>query len=728
MNQTENLNCRCCGGALDTFSNLTVCEHCGATNFISDVANKKIFQLNRANKLRQESEFDNAARIYDNILEEYGPTADILWYRTLCEYGIEYVPDPLSDKYIPTLHRINDESILDCSFFKQCIELSEGEQKDTLLKEAKYIDEVQTKYLNIAADESPYDVFICYKETDLDTGEETEDVLLAEELYNELSGMGYKVFFARKTLEEKLSIEYEPYIFAALKSAKAMAVIGTKAEYFSSVWVKNEWGRFLKLMEKHPEKQIFFACDDPEELPRAFAYKQAQILGEEGAIKNLANNVDSFLNGPNTPADLSLTVARDKMRQEVIHRLNAGEDFGTLALINEIIGAFPDYAEGYWLRMLYMNNAKPSEIRKLPRYLYGDRDYEMALSLAKGDLKEEYTEIGAICNENQKYQDEFSKIFKEKSIEYVNDFEKSELAQKKENILDKIRKYVYQVETYNDKLKYTFTIGYSLFYFGIFLMLLITAKYNGETAFNMGDTYHLRLVRNLFCSIFLLAGVIVGLSYNKFLDIAISVICGLLLIISIVFANQGFFFILFAILIPTAAFIFSAYNPDINEHKKLREDGSRKIKNELEKLQKLLSTEAKEDIRQFGEKLAEQFKEDKKIDSIIEINEQDYIKELEKLGKIYEYAKDEYTKYIEASFHEEKEEDKYDRKEFMYKTDSVIGFILLFTFSIPVIPVAISLVDLAVDKYHKRIHVGPILALFASIPMTVLYVWAMEFT
>ena len=64
----------------------------------------------------------------------------------------------------------------------------------------------------------------------------------------------------------------------------------------------------------------------------------------------------------------------------------------------------------------------------------------------------------------------------------------------------------------------------------------------------------------------------------------------------------------------------------------------------------------------------------------------------------------------------------------MYKTDSVIGFILLFTFSIPVIPVAISLVDLAVDKYHKRIHVGPILALFASIPMTVLYVWAMEFT
>ena len=213
--QSEMLNCRCCGGALDQFSNLCVCRHCGASNFISDVANRNIIQLNRANKLRQESEFDNAARIYDKIIEENDPTADILWYRTLCEYGIEYVPDPVSDKYFPTLHRISDESILNCSFFKQAYELADGEQKETLAKEAEYIDEVQTKYLNIAADEDPYDVFICYKETDLDSGEKTEDVKLAEELYNELTVRGYKVFFARETLKEKLSVDYEPYIFAA---------------------------------------------------------------------------------------------------------------------------------------------------------------------------------------------------------------------------------------------------------------------------------------------------------------------------------------------------------------------------------------------------------------------------------------------------------------------------------------------------------------------------------
>ena len=79
-----------------------------------------------------------------------------------------------------------------------------------------------------------------------------------------------------------------------------MAVIGTKAEYFTSVWVKNEWGRFLKLMETNPEKNIFFACDDPEELPRAFASKQSQLLSQDGAIKNLAYNIVKFLRDSKT--------------------------------------------------------------------------------------------------------------------------------------------------------------------------------------------------------------------------------------------------------------------------------------------------------------------------------------------------------------------------------------------------------------------------------------------
>ena len=69
------------------------------------------------------------------------------------------------------------------------------------------------------------------------------------ELYYELVNEGYKVFFSKITLEGKLGIAYEPYIFAALQSSKVMVVISTKKEYANSPWVKNEWSRFLTLIK-----------------------------------------------------------------------------------------------------------------------------------------------------------------------------------------------------------------------------------------------------------------------------------------------------------------------------------------------------------------------------------------------------------------------------------------------------------------------------------------------
>ena len=57
--------------------------------------------------------------------------------------------------------------------------------------------------------------------------------LTSSRMLDELTQAGYKVFFSRITLEDKLGREYEPYIFAALNSAKVMVVIGTKQEMFT---------------------------------------------------------------------------------------------------------------------------------------------------------------------------------------------------------------------------------------------------------------------------------------------------------------------------------------------------------------------------------------------------------------------------------------------------------------------------------------------------------------
>ncbi len=70
----------------------------------------------------------------------------------------------------------------------------------------------------------------------------------------------------------------EPYIFAALNSARVMVVIGTRPEYYNAVWVKNEWSRYLALIKGGAKKVLIPAYRDMDlyDLPEEFSHLQAQ--------------------------------------------------------------------------------------------------------------------------------------------------------------------------------------------------------------------------------------------------------------------------------------------------------------------------------------------------------------------------------------------------------------------------------------------------------------------
>ncbi len=127
--------------------------------------------------------------------------------------------------------------------------------------------------------EKPYDIFICYKDSDLANGiDRTQDSIAAQELYIHLAEQGYRVFFSRESLRGKVGEKYEPYIFNALSTAKVMLVYGSKSEYITSTCLKNEWHRFYKritLGEKHQDA-LLVACDgfSPNELPSILSSRQ----------------------------------------------------------------------------------------------------------------------------------------------------------------------------------------------------------------------------------------------------------------------------------------------------------------------------------------------------------------------------------------------------------------------------------------------------------------------
>ena len=291
--------CKMCGGALEVNNgeSVAVCDYCGTKQTLPKNDDNVITNLfNRANNLRLKCEFDKAEAIYDKILEQDNTESEAHWGVILCKYGIEYVEDPKTFERIPTCHRTSYESITASVEYLAALEHADSLQKGVYEHEAKAIDAIQKNILSIVENEKPFDVFLCYKETD-ENGKRTVDSAIANDIYYQLTQEGFKVFYAAITLEDKLGQEYEPYIFAALNSAKVMLAIGTKPEYFEAVWVKNEWSRFMKLMKTDRSKLLIPCYKDMDayDLPEDFAHLQAQDMGKIGFINDVVRGLKKVI-------------------------------------------------------------------------------------------------------------------------------------------------------------------------------------------------------------------------------------------------------------------------------------------------------------------------------------------------------------------------------------------------------------------------------------------------
>ena len=352
--------CKMCGGELSISEGVSVCEceYCGSRQTVPNADDeKKIKLFERANRLRFNSEFDKAAGVYESLLADFPEEAEAYWGNLLCKYGIEYVDDPATGEKVPTCHRSSFESLMDDPDFEMIMEYADPEARPVYRDQAKAIEEVRRGILEVSGREQPYDLFICYKETAED-GQRTLDSVLAQDVYDALTAKGYRTFFSRITLEDKLGTEYEPYIFAALNSAKVMLAFGTSYDYYSAVWVKNEWSRFLKLMEKDKSKHLIpcFKGIDAYDMPKEFARFQAQDMGKVGAVQDLLRGISKILYAEGRGPAEKETVAQQIGTSALIKRGNMALEDGDWAkadsFFEEALNQNPECAEAYLGKLL----------------------------------------------------------------------------------------------------------------------------------------------------------------------------------------------------------------------------------------------------------------------------------------------------------------------------------------------------------------------------------------
>lgn len=390
--------CKMCGGNLNIQEGekTAVCEYCQTQQTVPSTSDEKRVNLfNRANHYRQICEFDKALVIYEHILEEDGNDAEVYWSIVLCRYGIEYVEDPVTKERKPTINRVQAQSILQDVDYQMALEHADYTQKNLYEKEATEIDGIQKEILRIAKKEEPYDIFISYKEK-ASNGERTKSSVLAQDVYNHLTKEGYRVFFSRISLEDKLGQKYEPYIYSALNSSKVMLVIGTERDEFTAPWVKNEWSRFLTMMRENAEKLLVPCFRDItiDELPDEFQILQSQDMGRIGFEQDLLRGIEKVVcqkkekNVVSTPIVYENNQSLDRLLQNGETYMKLGNYKEAIEVYNKITKLYPEDHRGWWGMMMSNSNnfivrvdepnfeAKMNEWFSYFRQLASSEDYE----------------------------------------------------------------------------------------------------------------------------------------------------------------------------------------------------------------------------------------------------------------------------------------------------------------------------------------------------------------
>ena len=367
------LKCKMCGGEIELSADKTigVCDSCGSTMTFPKVDDEQRANMfNRGNHFRRQGEFDKALAVYERIVQEDENDAEAHWCCALCRFGIEYVEDPNSFEYLPTCHRASFDSFLEDVDYLAALEHSDGITKRQYQKDAAKIAEVQRGILATSQNEEPFDVFICYKESEND-GTRTRDSLMAQEIYYQLTEQGRRVFFSRITLEDKAGTEYEPYIFAALNSAKVMIVVTTSAEHVNAVWVKNEWSRFLSLMRKDRSKLLLpcYRDMDPYDLPEALSVLQSYDMGKIGFIQDLIRGVNKVLGADKPKEAARETVVGQQTQQNnvapLLKRAFMFLEDGNWSSADEycekVLDLDPENAEAYLGKLMVKHKVKKRE-------------------------------------------------------------------------------------------------------------------------------------------------------------------------------------------------------------------------------------------------------------------------------------------------------------------------------------------------------------------------------
>lgn len=386
-----NFRCKICGGGKEIQPGMSVgvCPHCGSQQTLPRLNSEKKQSLyERAGYFRQNGEYEKAARICQEIFRLDSTDPEIYWYILLCRYGVEYIKITQSNQWMPVLNRTQNIVLFATSEYQRAIQYADEKQRDLYVLEAKKIDAIQQKIYGLARKDPAVDVYLCYREED---GTETREGALAAQLAEKLKKSGYQVYNSHSN--QKMRSASEPHIFAALNSAKVMVVLGTSLESFNATWVKNQWGRYLEMMQAGAKKTLIPAYQgmDLGELPEEFLTFAAQDMGRPEWMQELLGKIQGLI-GKKIDRQPSEDEAAKPSVESLFKRgqlfLEEGNWQRAAEYFDRVLDINPEYAPAYVGRLcalLRVNKESQLAEVSVPLNRYGE--YARAMQFASSEYR-----------------------------------------------------------------------------------------------------------------------------------------------------------------------------------------------------------------------------------------------------------------------------------------------------------------------------------------------------
>ncbi len=291
------LICNFCGGTYEYRFGKWICSYCRQPK-PEELSNEEVTLLYQAGQKLRLQDFEEAEILFADIVQKYPHNPEGYWGLVCAKYGIKYEED-YDGKKIPTCCLDTIPSFGDDANYKKALRYASAEQKKWYQEQAAYVERVSKQWKEDASKEKPYDIFICFKDSDQERGiERTQDSVDATDMYLKLTEKGYRVFMSRVSLQNKTGEKYEPYIFQALQTAKVMIVFGSSVEYITSTWLQNEWKRYLKRMANGEKEKnslvVAYKGFKPAQMPSVLSKTQCLDFAKNDFYQLLLEYLQNF--------------------------------------------------------------------------------------------------------------------------------------------------------------------------------------------------------------------------------------------------------------------------------------------------------------------------------------------------------------------------------------------------------------------------------------------------